>query len=434
MKKLLNYLHNDLYLEVICLIFLILSFCFEPFDEVFQGYLKILTHPSILVTDYLAIGGVGASFLNASLTLIYTMVILKLCNVKTSGPIYCGYLMTLGFGFWGENILNVTPIYLGIYLFSKYKKTHLRSFAITFVFSSGIAPIVSYCMFGYGIPLYFGIPLGIIVGIIVGFILPGNASHTLAFSEGYNIYNVGFTLGIISSIFNGFLIVLGLKAETLNIYYGDKSLVLYIILFVLSLLMLVVPLLTNKDVLKEYSMLCKTSGRLISDYVRSYSVETVIFNTGILLGLCSLIFVVFGIEMNGAIFGTIIAMSGIASFGVHLRNVVPVWIGAGIVIFIKLICRNDISINMSTDLGMLVAFILSVAIAPIGGKYGFVYGLLGGGMHIALTPLLVSVQGGFDLYNNGFSGGFEAAVLATLAEKISNRGDSGLHVKQGKDK
>ena len=173
---------------------------------------------------------------------------------------------------------------------------------------------------------------------------------------------------------------------------------------------------------------------MISEYVRSYSVETVIFNTGILLGLCSLIFVVFGIEMNGAIFGTIIAMSGIASFGVHLRNVVPVWIGAGIVIFIKLICRNDISINMSTDLGMLVAFILSVAIAPIGGKYGFVYGLLGGGMHIALTPLLVSVQGGFDLYNNGFSGGFEAAVLATLAEKISNRGDSGLHVKQGKDK
>ena len=122
-------------------------------------------------------------------------------KIEVSGPIFAGMMMIVGFSFFGKNIFNGLPIYLGVWLFSKMKKKPFQNYIITLLFSSGLSPIVSYSIFGFGLPYYFSIPLGIIVGIIVGILIPQFAAHTISFHQGYNLYNTGFALGIISCVF-----------------------------------------------------------------------------------------------------------------------------------------------------------------------------------------------------------------------------------------
>jgi len=56
MKKLLAILHNDLYVEVICLSFFVIAFCYMPFENFIDGYVKILTNSAVLLQDFVYIG------------------------------------------------------------------------------------------------------------------------------------------------------------------------------------------------------------------------------------------------------------------------------------------------------------------------------------------------------------------------------------------
>lgn len=421
MKKLINYLHKDLYLEILALLLFVLSFCFEPIGDVFTGYWKILTSSSILLTDYVYIAGIGATLLNVSTVLIFNLILIKILDLKITGPIYSGIIMVIGFSFFGKNLLNTLPILFGIWLFTKYKKIPYKSVILAIFFSTGISPLVSYCFFGFGFPWYIGLPLGLVCGIVVGFIIPAYSSHTNVFHEGYNLYNTGFALGIISALFYGLFTAFGLKVEAVNLYDSSHSLLFQILLGSISISFILIAVITDKDVFKKYFKMLKTSGRLITDYIRDFSIETVMLNFGIMGTFLLALVLIFQIPLNGIIFGSIIAILGCAAFGLHIKNVLPVWIGCAIAIILKLVIRDGFYLDPVTDLSMIVAFIFASGLAPISGKYGIVYGLVGGFMHIVLTPLMISLQGGFDLYNNGFSAGFEASILAVAAEKIFNK-------------
>lgn len=421
MKKLINYLHNDLYLEILALLLFVLSFCFEPIGDVFAGYWKILTSSSILLTDYVYIAGIGATLLNVSTVLIFNLILIKILDLKITGPIYSGIIMVIGFSFFGKNLLNTLPIIFGIWLFTKFKKIPYKSVILAIFFSTGISPLVSYCFFGFGFPWYIGLPLGLVCGIVVGFIIPAYSSHTNVFHEGYNLYNTGFALGIISALFYGLFTAFGLKVEAVNLYDSSHSLLFQILLGSISISFILIAVLTDRGVFKKYFKMLKTSGRLITDYIRDFSIETVMLNFGIMGTFLLALVLIFQIPLNGIIFGSIIAILGCAAFGLHIKNVLPVWIGCAIAIILKLAIRDGFYLDPVTDLSMIVAFIFASGLAPISGKYGIVYGLVGGFMHIILTPLMISLQGGFDLYNNGFSAGFEASILAVAAEKIFNK-------------
>lgn len=428
MHKVMKYLRSNLFLDVLAIFFLILSiiieplaslylgngFVFHPIDQVFKGYLTIIMSPSILITDYVFVAGLGATFFNVATILYINLFLIRKMKIRMSGPVYAGIIMISGFSFFGKNIFNTLPIYFGIYLFSKYKKIPFKAFIIALLFSTGISPLVSYCFFGFGFPLYYSIPLGILCGTIVGFIIPAFASHTIVFHEGYNLYNTGFALGVLSAIFYAVFTFCNLKVETESLYDYSSSLVFYIILPTLSIISIMIALLNDHHVLRKYRALLKTSGRLVSDYVREFRIETVLFSFGTLGLFLFFICLIFQVPMNGVIFGSILAILGCAGFGLHLKNVLPVWIGAGLTIFISMAIRNDYTLDIST----IIAFIFASGLAPISGAYGFVYGLAGGALHIILTPLMIHFQGGFDLYNNGLSAGFEAAILCVIAEKI----------------
>lgn len=418
MKKVFQYFHNDLYLELLCALLFILSFCFEPIGQMFAGYGRILTNSSILLTDYVYIGGVGATLWNVATVLLFNLILIKVLKIKTTGPVYCGIIMICGFSFFGKNILNTLPIYFGIWLFSRYKRLPFSNFIISILFSTGISPLVSYAFFGFGLQLYFSIPLGIVCGAIVGFIIPAYTAHTITFHEGYNLYNTGFALGVISAIFYGVFNLCGLTVTTSNAYDNTNSTIFYVLLAVLSLSFILIAIIGDSKVFKKYFSLLKTSGRLITDYLKDYGVEAVMLNFGILGLFLLIICACFQIPLNGILFGSILAILGCAAFGLHIRNAISVWIGCALAILVLMAVRNDFSIEIHRDINTLVAFIFASGLAPIAGKYGPIYGIVGGFMHIVLSPLMISLQGGFDLYNNGFSAGFEASILAVCAETV----------------
>ncbi|MCQ2406384.1 MAG: DUF1576 domain-containing protein [Oscillospiraceae bacterium] len=420
-KKTLYYLHKDMYLELFAALLLILSFCFEPASSVFAGYVKIITSPSILLTDYVYIAGTGATLLNVASVLIFNIILVKLLDLRITGPIYAGMFMVVGFSFFGKNLINTLPILFGIWLYTRHKKISCRSVILAIFFSTGISPIVSYCFFGFGLRLYLSIPLGIICGVIVGFIVPAYSAHTNIFHSGYNIYNTGFALGIISALFYSLFSACGLSTQTVRLYDSSHAVLFEVLLGSVCIIFILIAVLTDKTVFPKYRKLLKTSGKLISDYIGDFSIETVMLNFGI-TGLFLLVLVfIFGIPLNGIIFGSIISVLGCCAFGLHIRNILPVWVGCALAILLKLAVREGFYLDAEKDLSMIVAFIFATGLAPFSRKYGTVYGIAGGFMHIILTPLMIALQGGFDLYNNGFSAGFEASILFVCAEKIFNK-------------
>lgn len=406
--RFIEYLKKSFYLPILALVMIILAFVFNTPKEIFLGYKNILLSSSILTTDYIAIGSLGGALFNAASILILNLVILRLLNLRMSGLIYAALYMILGFSFFGKNILNSLPIYFGIYLYALINKIPVKNLVISLLFSSGISPLVSYLIFGFDLAYYISIPLGIGAGIVAGLMVPAISSHTIKFHQGYNLFNVGFALGIISLAFNGILRAFNLKASEISILSNDHSLFLYLFIAILALILLVAGIILNPKSFKMIPDLYKRSGRLVSDYIRDYGVSIVMINQASLLMLEIIICLIFKIELNGAIFGTILAVSGFAGAGLHLKNTSFVMLGA---ILMCLITRTNI-----TSTSIIIGILFSAGVAPIAGRYGIVAGIIAGMLHIAILPLCRSFQGGYDLYNNGFCAGFVACILIAIIE------------------
>ena len=406
--RFIEYLKKSFYLPILALIMIILAFIFNTPKEIFVGYKNILLSSSILTTDYIAIGTLGGALVNAASILILNLVILRLLNLRMSGLIYAALYMILGFSFFGKNILNSLPIYIGIYLYAFLNKIPVKNLVISLLFSSGISPLVSYLIFGFDLAYYISIPLGIGAGIVAGLMVPAISSHTIKFHQGYNLFNVGFSLGIISLAFNGVLRAFNLRASEISILSNDHNLFLYLFVAILALVLLIAGIILNPKSFKMIPDLYKRSGRLVSDYIRDYGVSIVMINQTSLLTFEILICLIFKIELNGAIFGTILAVSGFAGAGLHLKNTSFVMLGA---ILMCLITKTNI-----TSTSIIIGILFSAGVAPIAGRYGIVAGIIAGMLHIAILPLCRSFQGGYDLYNNGFCAGFVACILIAIIE------------------
>lgn len=406
--RFIEYLKKSFYLPILALIMIILAFIFNTPKEIFVGYKNILLSSSILTTDYIAIGTLGGALVNAASILILNLVILRLLNLRMSGLIYAALYMILGFSFFGKNILNSLPIYIGIYLYAFLNKIPVKNLVISLLFSSGISPLVGYLIFGFDLAYYISIPLGIGAGIVAGLMVPAISSHTIKFHQGYNLFNVGFSLGIISLAFNGVLRAFNLRASEISILSNDHNLFLYLFVAILALVLLIAGIILNPKSFKMIPDLYKRSGRLVSDYIRDYGVSIVMINQASLLTFEILICLIFKIELNGAIFGTILAVSGFAGAGLHLKNTSFVMLGA---ILMCLITKTNI-----TSTSIIIGILFSAGVAPIAGRYGIVAGIIAGMLHIAILPLCRSFQGGYDLYNNGFCAGFVACILIAIIE------------------
>ena len=123
--------------------FIVLGLFFQPLDEFIEGFINITLDSSILISDYLAIGGIGPTFVNAGLLPLISLGILYKMDMKPNGSIIMALLLIFGFGFFGKNILNVWPLVIGVYLYSKKQRVPFKNYITMSLLSTCLSPAVN---------------------------------------------------------------------------------------------------------------------------------------------------------------------------------------------------------------------------------------------------------------------------------------------------
>lgn len=407
-----KWLKESMLLPIIACLLIVSSFFFQSFGDFVEGYYQILISESILLTDFVEVGGIGPTLFNSGSLMLLSYILVRKLDIKITGSIFAGIMTIGGFAFFGKNILNVSIIFLGILFYSFYKQISLKSIIIVFLFATGIGPISSLIIFGLGIPYLISIPLGILVGVLSGFLLVELSSHVISFHKGYNLYNIGFACGILSLSYYSLLSILNVEYESNLIYANDSHFILVILFVVICLTFLFFGLFLNNWTFEGIPNILKKSGRAVTDFTRRNNEAATMLNVGT-IGLIALLLIsLIGIRLNGPVIGGLLTIIGFGAFGKHIRNIYPPMIG---VILVVVLLQLDMSITI------ILAILFSTGLAPLSGERGILVGVLSGMLHLPIALSLGVVHGGILLYANGFAAAFTAVVIDTLVISFERR-------------
>jgi len=201
-------IHDKLYLVLVALAALLLIFAViaQPNMSLLAGFWQIQTNEAGLITDPMAVGGVGAAMLNASLVLTLSTFLSWMVGLPCTGVSFACLFMMAGFAMLGKNLLNILPIIFGGWLYSRYKEENFSKYIYLTFFGTCLSPMVSFLLTRIDSPLRW--PAMVVCGVFIGFLIPSIAGYTIRVHQGYNLYNVGFAAGFlglgIASVFKGF--------------------------------------------------------------------------------------------------------------------------------------------------------------------------------------------------------------------------------------
>ena len=110
MKKISN-LPEDKFLKLFFALwstaFLIAACCMPDRGTMFTGLWQILSQPSKVSTNYFAVGGYAATFLNMGLVGLLCLGLYCLPGAVATNASTLAFILTVGFCSWGINILNI---------------------------------------------------------------------------------------------------------------------------------------------------------------------------------------------------------------------------------------------------------------------------------------------------------------------------------------
>lgn len=399
------------------ILFVVSAFLFNTPSEIFNGMVALTLAPSILVTDYMVVGNVGAAFMNAGLLTLISIFIAYKSKVNMNGPVIAAAFTIAGFALFGKNLFNIWPVIFGVYLRAVYQRESFSKLLLPALFGTALGPLVSQVAFGFGLNLWVSVVLSVFVGVLAGFMLPPLANHFVRFHQGFNLYNIGFTAGITGMLFMAIFRSFDFDAPSTMIVAEGLNFEMAVYFGLYFLLMLVFGKLLNNRSLKEYKKLMKYSGRLVTDFVTLNGFGLTLINMA-LLGFMSMAYVlIVGGELNGPILGGVFTIVGFGAFGKHVKNVWPIFAGVFLSSLLKVWEVNST--------GALLAALFGTTLAPVAGAYGPVFGMIAGFVHISMVMNVGYLHGGMNLYNNGFSGGFVAAILTPLFDSLKRfKGDA----------
>lgn len=377
------------------------------------GLKNIILSPTILITDFLAVGGIGATFINVSLIGFFNLYLIRKYKLRINGLIIAAYLTVMGFSFFGKNIFNIFPIYFGGFLYSIRKKIEFKNIIVSIMFATSLAPVVSEISFLDILPEKISVLIGISFGTFIGFIVTPLASHMVKFYDGYNIYNLGFTAGILGTVLTSSLRSLDINIEPVSILYERNNYFIIFTLLILFLYLMTIGVYVNKDCLKQFKIIFSYSGKVVTDYTYLVGYGLTFFNMGIMGILCMIFVLSIGGVINGPVIAGIFTVVGFSAFGKHLKNCLPIIIG---VLATALFLDKDI-----TSTSVIITMLFSTTLAPISGVYGFTIGILAGILHFILATNVGIIHGGVNLYNNGFAGGLVAGFLLPILDAFFER-------------
>ena len=398
------------------LTFLVFAFALDDPANIFSGFIRIISSRSILVTDYIAVGGVGATLLNVAIVGLSSIFMLLISGIKPSGAIIMALWVTAGFSFFGKNVFNMLPLTFGVWLYAKYKKEPFSNYTLASLLVATLSPVVSEMSFFGQFSLPIELALGVVLGFGVGFLFPAISAHMVRMHSGYDLYSMGFAGGLIATIIATTASSMGHVIVPADLLSSGNNKELATMLYIISAGMLCCGLFTGADRIKgnikDFLKFHKHSGRLITDFYFLYN-NSIYINMGLMCAFATTIVLLLGAELSGIAIAGILTMAGFSAFGKHFLNVTPVLIGA----FISASLNRWDLISPAN----VAAILFSSALAPMAGQFGWFWGIVSGFLHVSVAMFVGEMNGGLNLYNNGFAAGFVAMFLLpiiTVSERM----------------
>ena len=402
-----------LLLSLLPVYFIMIGFMVQPFPEIILGMERIIREPDFLITDYFAVGGVGAALINSGLITLMSIAIIYFLHMDMTGHTITSACLMFGFSLFGKNIVNIWAILAGVWLYARYHRTPIQRYIYIGLYGTSLSPIMTEIMMLGEYPLMVRLALSISTGLSIGFVLP-LSTHVHFAHMGYSLYNVGFAAGIIATVAMSLAKSFGIQVRSRLIWSVGNNGRFSILLSLLFLTMIGIGILVQgKGILGAYRRILKTSGISGTDYLRDEGGAATLFNMGI-NGLFATWFVLaVGGELNGPVICGIFTIVGFSATGKHLRNIVPIMLGVYLASFTKVW-----SIEQPSP---LLALLFSTTLAPVAGKFGPIAGIIAGYLHSSVAIHIGVVYGGMNLYNNGFAGAIVAIFMVPVIQAIEDR-------------
>ena len=408
--------------------FLIGAFCMPDRGEMFTGLVNILTQPSKLTASYFAIGGYAATFLNMALVGFICLLLFVAFKGNPNNASTLAFILTLGFGSWGINILNIWPTVFGVMVYCLVKKEKFGANVNAMLFSPGIAPLITDLMIRYphAEPVGFNLPgilLALAVGFVIGFFLPAGLAHSPKVHKGFDLYSAALPIGMTAFFLNatlfktlGVALPAGAPAEQLQVASPVIVNTFCGILFGLCVVFAFVLGCKPKDYWKLL-----TDPAQVSNFSSTYGNATFLMNVGVfglfILGYYNLI----GATFNGVTFGIIFCMLSTCNSGSHPGNVWPIMLGyvvaSTVCGWLSPLVGGTFTLAINAQ-AICVGLCYANGLSPIADKYGWHCGAVAAVMHYLLVTSVPTLHGGFCLYNGGFTAALICIILVPELERF----------------
>lgn len=415
---------------------------YSDFSSLLEDFLRIILSPAKLLTDYFALGGLGATFLNAALCGLVCNLFVIMTKTKPTALTLAGYFLVISHCFFGLNFLNMWPPFLGVLLCGGLRKVPKKDLLPLAMFSTSLGPFVSEFLFRYFQREAFdplhptvtlpGILLSLAFGILTGLLVPALLPGTSKMHRGFSLYKAGLAVGIFGMFaFAFFYKTLGIEntgpLTYVNPHYEsyERSYFLFVNLFFLAVFFLTLlwGFLGNKNSFRGYKALFDCDGWQ-DDFSLKFGMPRTLLNIGV-YGLCILayfnlvILLTDGAGFTGPTTGVIIAAITFGASGQTPKNVWPIAVGYMILVGaasgICLLMNLPIPSSLSTQ-GYLSGLAFATGLCPFTGRYGRRYGVVAGFLSALLCTSTIAIHGGFVLYNGGFAAGLSAMLLIPILD------------------
>ena len=201
----------------VSMLFLSVPFLDTP-QDIRDGLYKIVTSRDVLITDYIALAGYGAAFLNAAMMMLASMILIAVSKLPYTGLTLAAVFISAGFGLWGKNPVNMMPIVVGTLLYAKVHKLKISKYTFTAIFAGCLSPFITE--FAYILP--FSTPVNVLgaglLGIGMGFAIAPLATHTTSIHMGYSLFNVGFAGGALGFLTYSFVKAMGITTDSVFVW------------------------------------------------------------------------------------------------------------------------------------------------------------------------------------------------------------------------
>ena len=84
-------------LALIPIYFISVGLIIQPFDSIVTGIYEIIREPDFLITDYIAVGGMGAAFVNAGMMALISIYFVYSLGMEMDGHTITSCCLMFGF-------------------------------------------------------------------------------------------------------------------------------------------------------------------------------------------------------------------------------------------------------------------------------------------------------------------------------------------------